>query len=423
MGQPERMLEGVSPRGSAIPGRFSGAQRWLSRQAPLRALLAVPRTAGFVARTVLRRLRGSSTGIPVPGLSPGFVVQAALDETVLALAMSPNRFPRRADYERVGSELRSAFELFDERGWSEQPRGYHRDPPPIDGITETAGWALGLSYVRMRFPSRYEPRAEEPGAERWAGYEANRMASVAVLRHPGEARPWVVAIHGFGMGFAFMDFVGLHARRLHRDLGLNVVLPVLPLHGSRRLSRVGGEQFLGFDLINTVHGLAQSAWDIRRIIRWVRAQGASAVGLYGVSLGGYTAALVAGLEPGVDCVIAGIPVADFPTLMHAHSPLHVRLRSVEHAIVGGNAEAVLRVVSPLAFDPEVPRDRRFIYAGTGDRLARPAQAQLLWSHWQEPSIEWFGGNHVGYLWSSEVRRYLVDALASSGLRGQDAGRS
>src|SRR5665811_415742 len=117
------------------------------------------------------------------------------------------------------------------------------------------------------------------------------------------------------MGIAFMDFVGLQAIRLHRDLGLNVVLPVLPLHGSRRLSRVGGEQFLGFDLMNTVHGLAQSAWDVRRVIGWARAQGAPSVGLYGVSLGGYTAALVAGIEPDLDCVIAGIPVVDFLTLI------------------------------------------------------------------------------------------------------------
>ena len=415
---------GGSPSRSAHGYRYRGTSRWLNRQAPLRALVALPRTAAFVARTAIRHLRGSSMGIPVPGLSPAFVLQAAMDETVLALAMGPNRFPRRADYERVGAELQVAHDLFEARGWCAQPRTYHRDPPPLEDPIEEPGWALGLSYSRIRFPSRYEPRPEEPGAERWNAYEANRTAAAVVLRHPGEPRPWVVAIHGFGMGFAFMDFVGLQAMRLHRDLGLNLVLPVLPLHGSRRLSRVGGEQFLGFDLVNTVHGFAQSAWDVRRVIGWTRAQGAPAVGLYGVSLGGYVAALVAGIEPDLDCVIAGIPVADFPTLIQAHSPLHIRLRAIEHAILGGNAEAVHRVVSPLALDARVPRERRFIYAGLGDRLARPAQAQLLWSHWQEPSIEWYGGNHIGYLWSAAVRRYLFESLVSAGLEGRPvAGRT
>ncbi|HZJ27355.1 MAG TPA: alpha/beta hydrolase [Acidimicrobiia bacterium] len=420
MSQPEP-APGAPSLAGRVHRRYEGATRWLNRRPLLRALVAAPRTAAFLSRTVIRRFRGSSLGIPAPDLSPGFIAQAAMDETILALAMGPNRFPRRADYERVGAELGTARELFEQRGWSGRPHTYHREPPPLEHVTEESGWALGQSYVRIRFPSGYQPRPEEPGAQRWAGYEANRTASAAVLRHPGEARPWVVAIHGFGMGIAFMDFVGLQAIRLHRDLGLNVVLPVLPLHGSRRLSRVGGEQFLGFDLMNTVHGLAQSAWDVRRVIGWARAQGAPSVGLYGVSLGGYTAALVAGIEPDLDCVIAGIPVVDFPTLIHAHSPLHIRLRSIEHAILGGNAEEVHRVVSPLAIDARVPRERRFIYAGLADRLARPAQAQMLWSHWQEPSIEWFGGNHVGYLWSSAVRRYLVEALVSSGLeRGVEA---
>lgn len=403
------------PSASRFAQRSHDLRRRLNAQPTVRALLAFPRTAAFVARTAIRRVRGSTLGIPGPALSPGFVMQAAMDETILAIAMAPNRFPRRADYERVGEELAAARDLFERRGWSARPETYHRDPPPLEDPRMESGWALGIPYSRMRFSSDYAPRAEEPGAARWESYEPNRVAAAAVLRHPGEPRPWVVAIHGFGMGIPFMDFVGLHAAKLHRDLGLNVVLPVLPLHGSRRLSRIGGEQFLGFDLVNTVHGFAQSVWDIRRIIGWVRAQDAPAIALYGVSLGGYTAALVSSIEPDLDCVIAGIPVVDFPTLMHTHSPLHVRLRSIEHAILGGNAEAVHRVVSPLALAPKVAHDRRFIYAGLGDRLARPAQAQLLWSHWQRPSIEWFAGNHVGYLWSRAVRDYLTDSLTRSGL--------
>ena len=397
--------------------RYQGVARWINRQPAFRALGAAQRTVVFTAQMALRRIRGSTADIPVAALSPGFVLQAAMDEALLALAMGPNRFPRRADYNRVGTELAEMRDLFDRRGWSAQPRSYHRDPPPLESPAESKGWALGLAYSRIRFPSGYEPRADEPGAQRWSSYTANRTATAAVLRHPGAPRPWVVAIHGFGMGVPFMDFVGLQAAKLHRDLGVNVVLPVLPMHGPRRLSRVGGEQFLGFDLVNTVHGFAQSVWDIRRIIGWVRARGAPSIGLYGVSLGGYTAALVAGIEPDLACVVAGIPVADLPALFHAHSPIHVRIRSIEHAILGGNAEAVHRVVSPLALDPQVPREQRFIYAGLGDRLARPAQARMLWSHWEEPSIEWFAGNHVGYLWAPAVRRYLLESLTSSGVEG------
>ena len=277
------------------------------------------------------------------------------------------------------------------------------------------GWALGQGYERLLFPSGWAPRPDEPGVDRWSGYEANHTASATVLRYRDEPRPWVVAIHGFATGYPFMDFVGLHALHLHRDLGLNVVMPVLPLHGPRKISRVSGEAFLSFDLINTVHGLTQAIWDIRRILSWVRAQDPQGVGLYGVSLGAYVASLLAGLDDGIDAVIAGIPVVDFPEMFRSQSPVHIRLRAVEHEILDGNAEVVHRVVSPLTFPSRVPADRRFIFAGLGDRMAPPPQAHALWRHWDEPQIFWYGGNHVGYLWSKQVTAFLNDSLAASGL--------
>jgi hypothetical protein len=337
-----------------------------------------------------------------------------MDETILAVAMAPNRFPRRADYERVSAEIDAARRLFAARGWLADAASYHRAPPPLtDGITVTQGWAMGLPYQQLHFESSYVPWPEEPGAERWLDYAANRTAVATVVRHDDGPRPWLVCLHGFAMGFPFTDFVGLQTARLHRDLGLNLVLPVLPLHGPRRVTPVGGEPFLGFDLMNAVHGLAQTIWDVRRILSWIHMQEPAAVGLYGVSLGALCAALVAGLADGLDCVIAGIPVVDFPALLHAHSPHHVRMRSLELHILGGPAEEVYRVVSPLQFEPRIPTERRFIFAGIGDRLARAEQGRMLWEHWGQPSIVWYPGNHVGYLWSREVTRFLRESLVQS----------
>jgi hypothetical protein len=211
-----------------------------------------------------------------------------------------------------------------------------------------------------------------------------------------------------------MDLTGLHATHLHRDLGLNVAMPVLPLHGARRITRVSGEAFLSFDLINTVHGLAQSVWDIRRLIGWVHAQDAPQVALFGISLGAYIASLLTGLVDDVDAVIAGVPVVDFPAMFHQQAPHRVRLRAVEHEILDGNAELAHRVVSPLAFAPRVAKERRFIFAGLGDRMAPPDQALALWRHWDEPEISWYAGNHVGYLWSRQVTAFLNDSLTASG---------
>ena len=114
-----------------------------------------------------------------------------------------------------------------------------------------------------------------------------------------------------------------------------------------------------------------------------------------MSLGAYVVSLLAGIEDGLDAVVAGIPVVDFPSLFHAHSPVHIRARSIEHNILGGVAEDVFRVVSPMSFEPKVPHDRRFVFAGYGDRVAIPEQARVLWEHWDKPRISWYPGNHVG----------------------------
>jgi pimeloyl-ACP methyl ester carboxylesterase len=227
----------------------------------------------------------------------------------------------------------------------------------------------------------------------------------------------VVCVHGFGTGSTFMDLVSFRAGHLHDDLGLNVAAIVLPVHGARKPNRLSGEEFLGFELMNGVHGLAQSAWDVRRLLGWVRRQDPAGVGVFGVSLGGLITSLVAALETDLHMALAGIPIIDFPDLLEHHAPRHRHLRSLEHHSLDGTAQDVYRVVSPLAMPVATPRPARAIFAGLGDRLATTEQARRLWEHWEEPETCWFAGNHVGYLWSDTVWRFVDGALAARGLSG------
>ena len=394
--------------------RFTGPIRaaagFLRRRALIRATRAIPRTFLFLGSAMLRGEVADS--LPAPHLSVGLAAQVAMDEALLAVAMTPRRLPLSGDYARVAAELADADDLYARHGWIGDPRSYHRWPTPLsDGdIGNRRGWAMGFGYDRLSWESGFEPHQGEPGGDRWMAFGPNQTASAVVLRHPGGPRPWVIAVHGFCMGFPFMDFQGLHVARIHRELGMNVVMPVLPLHGGRRVTLISGEPFLSFELMNAVHGLTQTVWDIRRLLHWVRDQGAPSISLYGVSLGAYAVSLLAGIEEGVDSVVAGIPVSDFPELFHHHSPRHIRARSIEHKIMGGAAQNVYRVVSPLSFEAQIPTSRRFIFAGYGDRVARPDQAQRLWEHWDRPRISWYAGNHVGYLWSKQVSDFLVDSL-------------
>jgi len=396
----------------------------------LRLAPVLPRAVRFVTMSYLmaqaRRLPGPGGGkldLPVARPTPGLAAQVALDEAVLAVMMSPKRMPRRADYERLGVEVPAARELYDERGWLADPGAFHRIPPPLDagGVDVAGGQVLGLRLERLVFESGYEPWPDEPGRDRWLAHEANRTAHAWVLRHrDDEPRPWLICLHGFGTGTPFMDIPGFRARRLHRRFGLNLVFPTLPLHGHRRIGRISGEGFMSYDLIDGVHAISQTMWDTRRVLSWVRAQGATKIGVYGISLGGYSAALLSTLEDDLHGVIAGIPPTDFPALFRHHAPRSLHKRARHYDLIGESATDVHRVVSPLAQPPRVPFERRFVYAGLGDRMATPAQAYRLWDHWGRPRISWYAGNHVGYIWSGKVNRFVAESLQESGLVSQSA---
>jgi dienelactone hydrolase len=194
-------------------------------------------------------------------------------------------------------------------------------------------------------------------------------------------------------------------------------MPVLPMHGARqRPGANAGEGFMSIDLIDAVHGFAQAASDVRAAIRWVRFHDRDAqVGLYGLSLGGYVVSLTAGLEDDLACVIAGIPATDLVDLYLRHSPLSVRRQARASGAIGPQASAVHRVVSPLALEAKPPKDRRFLFAGVGDRMSTAAQARRLWEHWDRPQMAWYPGGHVGFFFAASVGHFVDDALVTSGL--------
>jgi len=366
------------------------------------------------------RLAGRIGGATDPALparktSLAIASKIVLDEIFFASELASATFVARRDHRRVVGETEDALAFYEEQGWVEDPSGFHLDPPALERVTLTRVYRPRLPYLHLRAPSGYQPHPGEPGRQRWIGQAPTRTLHAWMLRHPGRPRPWLVCIPGYRMGQPLIDFTGFRARWLHQTLGVNVAIPVMPLHGPRRVGRRGGDGFFSGDFVDTVHAQAQAVWDIRRLVGWLRDQGAPGVGIYGVSLGGYTAALVASLESDLACVIAGIPATDFVRLARAHAPALLVRAAQRAGFSFERIERLLRVVSPLALQPKVAHARRFLYAGLADRLASPDQASDLWRHWGEPRTLWYHGSHVSFIWEPEIQTLLAEALAASGL--------
>ena len=380
----------------------------------------VPNTVEFVVSSWLRAHRVPMyPSVPAAPFSVGLTAQVALDEVVLGVMRSAGRHPHHADYARVGEELRQARDLYESRGWIDDPRRYHRKPGPLVPIERSRSSSRGVTYERVAWESGFTPHPGEPGAERWLAHEANRTAYAFLVRAREPTANWVVCIHGFGMGSVLTDFHAFRARHLATELGCNLALPVLPLHGPRNASRLSGTDFMTFDLMHPVFGVSQAVWDIRSLVAWLRrSEGAAHLGMHGISLGGYTCALVAGLDDSFDLAIAGIPAVDFPSLFRHHSPVLLRRQALEYGMLGEVPAQVHRVVSPLAVDPLVPRDRRFIYAALGDRMSTPAHAHKLWNHWGRPRIQWLEAGHVGSVLNPAVDAFVSEILVRTGFTSQ-----
>lgn len=380
----------------------------------LRTLLAPGVVLG---RLVAQTRRPVVDGLPVPPRSLAIAWKTALDEVFFLSEALSAPFVSPWDGARILAELADAIALYGAAGWLDAPDAYHPTPPPLRTATRGAGRSRGLDYEHLEFASEYEPHPSEPGRDRWLGYTPNRRAHAWLLRHPGPPRPWLVCLHGYRMGFPFADFLAFPAAWFHRELGLNVAFPVLPLHGPRKVGWRTGDGFLSGEYLDTVHLHAQAMWDVRRLVGWLRTEAeAPAIGVYGLSLGAYSAALLVGLEPGLDCVVAGLPPACYVDLARWNVPAAVLAVGQRLGLASwAHVTAVLRVISPLGLAPRIPRERLFIYAAMADRLVPPAAARTLWRHWREPRLAWYPGSHVSFGWQPEVRAILHEAFTTTGL--------
>lgn len=378
-----------------------------------KAVRPFTRTGQYVAQSWRDYLGQERDGLPIARPTLALAAQAFRDEVVLLGLKARRPVSRPEIFERITSEVTAALAFYGDRGWLDNPKRFFGAPPPLTDVTSRKDKSRKRSLYRISFDSEYLPRPGEPGGERWTGYTANNREYAMLLRHP-QPRPWLVCVHGTEMGRAALDLALFRAWKLHDELGLNVVMPVLPMHGPRARDLPKGAVFPGEDILDDVHATAQAVWDIRRLLSWIRLQEPeSQIGVYGLSLGGYITALVASLEAGLTCAILGVPVADLVALLGRHSGLG---RDDPRRCTMELAEPIGRMTSPLSLPPLVPKPGRFIYAGVADQVVHPReQVVRLWEHWGKPEIVWYRGGHTGFFRARPVQRFVEAALQQSGL--------
>lgn len=387
-------------------------------------LAAIPsalwRTGAYFAPAHRRRLahRHRESGTPVPSASVLAAFSVLADEIVLAGFKVTRDPPTSAMWQRISTEVEESIGLFEERGWSTDPRSYHREPSvPTDLHTvKVRRWEkLGLPWEQLRWTSDWYPHEEEPGSQRWTSYDRNERASAWLLRHrDDEPRHWAVLLHGTEQGRLLIDQRVFRARWLHEELGCNVVLPLLPMHASRRPPQPTSG-FPTLDVMDNIHGLAHSAYDVRCLLAWVSEQDRTGTSLTGLSLGGGVAALVAGLGEALDAVVGLVPAVDFPEVFRRQTP-HLMRSEDAFVRLDSSSRRLHEVVSPMSFVPATPADQLTVMAGLNDRLLDPlTQAGRLAKHWKTDNVHWVDQGHVTHMGTSTLAECLRTAVTAPDL--------
>lgn len=334
--------------------------------------------------------------------------------TVLTLAAAPTVITGRG-----GTAEREALRLYADAAAARDPAAVFAPPPPVE-VSSRPGRAPGISNRRIQllsFPSPY--RAFAPQLEdSHAAHERNATARAQYWTHSDRPRDTLVVVHGFGASPSWFNswFFGLEE---FFSEGWDILMFTLPFHGSRRgrLAPVNGVELFSRGFGHFAEAMLQAIHDLRAFIDYVEARGAPRIGVTGLSLGGYTSALLASVDRRLDFAIPNAPVTSVVELLRSWAPAGwaAHLLAPLRGVSLDELDRALAIHSPLNYEPLLPKDRLLIVGGLGDRLAPPAQAELLWEHWERPAIHWFPGSHVLHFSREDYRTEMRRLMGRAGV--------
>jgi pimeloyl-ACP methyl ester carboxylesterase len=272
---------------------------------------------------------------------------------------------------------------------------------PADGHCELLTFDSPFSTVNPEFRKTY------------TRHRRNMQAAAQYWRHTQGPRPTLCVIHGFMADPYWLNRLFLALPWFYRQ-GYDILLYTLPHHGRRqsRLSPFSGHGLFAGGLAHINESMAHAVHDFRIFLDYLEARGVTRVGVTGISLGGYTSALLAAVEERLHFAIPNVPLVSIPDLVLEWFPMNLTIKALLKAsnTTVRQARQMLAVHSPLTYRPLIPRERLMVIAGAGDRLAPPKHARLLWDHWDRPRIHWFPGNHLLHLdkgkYLKEIARFL-----------------
>lgn len=240
--------------------------------------------------------------------------------------------------------------------------------PPLPGTWEPADPAAFWAESRLRDPATVtvgRPRRRHGGIEvrvltgesRGPGDDpgSRRLVATARITRGRRDLPFVLLVHGL---LAPSPWYEERQGRLLTARGAHAARIDLPFHLRRRSGERSGEGYIRADLRWTREVVRQSVEDCAAVLAWARAEVSDHVAVWGTSLGGLVALLLAAQQR-LDAAVAVAPFCDPVDTVLEHLPVRTRrVLGLDHGGGGvwGRDRAAARAVVAGALAPIVVRN-------------------------------------------------------------------
>jgi dienelactone hydrolase len=222
---------------------------------------------------------------------------------------------------------------------------------------------------------------------------------------PGR-KPAVVVLHILGGDF---DLARMICRAL-ASRGTATLFLKMPYYGERR-QQGSPARMVSLDVEETARGMTQAVLDIRRAAGWLASRqeiDAAQVGILGISLGGITAALAAGIEPRFSkaCfILAGGGMGE--VVWNAPQMAELRERWLAAGHTKEELFEALKPVDPVTYARPAAGRQILMFNARRDEVIPPACSVALWRAFGEPEIVWWDAGHYTAI------RYLASGVAKA----------
>lgn len=335
----------------------------------------------------------------------GWIDRAAMQIAVAGQGRS--RAQSMSPAERLAA-LAELEEQYARPDWLADPDVFFGTPQPCQPGFRPKGHQQGREVLDLSWSSEHRAFDPEVGAS-YARFEHNTRVHARWYKTP-RPRSTVIAIHGYGGGNFRREALRFPVRRwLGR--GLDVVLFALPFHGDRRAP---GDKLRFPSALPavTIEGFRQAIGELRELVGLLLDEGVPTVMTVGMSLGGYTAALLATVDDRLGFAMPLVPVASLADYARIHG--RIDGTSEEQRQQADALDQVYSAISPLARPSKLPPERVLVAGGEFDRVCPIEHAERLAEHFGCQVVR-FRGAHLVQLGRRRAWKAMEARLESLGV--------